>query len=131
MFTFGSKYNLGDEDQYDVNKLFGIGSMMIHRNSDRFGWRYDTLTNKFLIYAYYYRSGVRYTELLASVVANHWVSLSISIKKGFTEYAISQGGSMLNIFRVGSKRRFFNILLGPYFGGNRTAPKSLELYLKK
>ena len=57
MFHDNCLYDLNSEDQADINKLFGITSLFIHKNSARFGWRAEG--DKIRIFAYYYRNGIR------------------------------------------------------------------------
>ena len=60
-FTDSCKYTLPPEDQLDVNNLFGIGYFPYHhKNSVRFGWRYNPeQPDKMEIMGYWYDNGER------------------------------------------------------------------------
>jgi hypothetical protein len=41
-------YNLGDVDQYDINKLIGLSYGYHHINSIRLGWNYNNILHQIL-----------------------------------------------------------------------------------
>lgn len=132
-FTFSSKYDLGNDDQQDHNKLFGIAYGNIHRNSARFGWRYDNKKNVFILSAYCYINGERVMTDLCTVVANHWYDCHIiCVGSIYTFKVINQSGDLLctELISKGHNKKL-GWLLGPYFGGNRTAPHDIIIELKK
>lgn len=53
-FTEDSKYNHGNENQLDFNKLIGRKKCLVrpHRNSDMVGWRYNPDKDQFELLAY-------------------------------------------------------------------------------
>lgn len=56
-FNSNCAYDLGNEDQKDWNKVFGIcfGVRGIHKNSLRFGWRWNTMKQKIELCTIVYR----------------------------------------------------------------------------
>jgi len=58
-FTETAIYRFYDEDQHDVNKLFGFSFGMHHNNSVRFGWRPTEDLTKIEIVGYEYVNKLR------------------------------------------------------------------------
>lgn len=127
-------YDLGDEDQYDWNKLFGalFGILGIHRHSIRFGWRYSLAKQKVEICSIIYDS----------------TNTEKPIQRDYLEYDANLNSS--DLFRIkmvmdknkGIKVNFIindrtikQYNLGPcphlrfgagfYFGGNKRAPHKI------
>jgi len=126
-FTPSCKYEIGS-DQSDVNKLFGIGYLPHHHsNSVRFGWRYmkDDCIN---VLAYWYRGGKREFLSIADV----------PIGKEYV-YVLTPSSSCHTLEIVGLTEKVsvpvpkgrFGYLLLPYFGGNKTAPHDIEIFINK
>lgn len=133
-------YKLPDEDQMDVNKLFGFSYGLHHINSDRIGFRY--IPDKGVeIVLYSYCNGKRErTKHIAYMEIGHKYSISLSVdlmdkqrqvtpiveKIGnespinLNSYYIFDGGKSLK-----TKIRY---TLGIYFGGNRRAPHTITIY---
>lgn len=133
IFTHSSKYELPGGDQEDHNKLFGVGFLRPHNRSARFCWRWDQARQVFILSAYLYINGARYFEDLCDCVANHYYDCHLRITE--TEYQFTvrkESGDYLArmAFSKGHGRKL-GLLLGPYFGGNRPAPKDLTIQLKK
>ena len=134
-FDFSAKYDLGNNNQEDTNKLFGIGYLWSHHNnSARFGWRYVPETRNFLITAYCYINGKREIREICSVVANRNYLFEIIIYPDGYEFRV---GDMENgyknggLFITSKNNKTFAFLLGLYFGGNQTAPCDITIKMKK
>lgn len=134
-FSFNCKYDLKSKDQHDTNKLFGIGYFPNHhKESARFGWRYDNAVNRFVISAYCYVSGKRVIEQICSVVANHRYKIQLDIFKDHYLFIVSDFetpvvyGSKMIPFKHKKK---FGFPLGLYFGGNNPAPHEMTIEMKK
>jgi len=152
-------YDIGPEDQPDVNKLFGVGyytfrifkkkevsflgkkwkvpvfRAMHHYNSIRFGWRYDLVTKMIEIVTYWYEKGVRNTEHLA------WVELGKSYRYSMQ---IVEDAHFLSIYSKHGEayeliaEKFLQLPgsevaypLFPYFGGNQKAPHDMTITVEK
>ena len=140
-FTESCKYTLPAEDQLDVNKLFGIGYFPHHhRNSVRFGWRYNpSEPNKMEILSYWYDSGVRMMNSMGFV--------DIRKEYLYEMWMVRGGGNTLHHLKVsgGGKssahylhtevmiggERDMGYLLHLYFGGNRKAPHDMMVTMNK
>ena len=124
-FDDSCRYNIG-KDQGDINKLFGVGYFPHHqRNSVRIGWNYHPETDKIRLYAYWYINGVRDWLYMDSVNIGEYVYLSIYINRGTHLIDIKE-----KTFVIVSKGSF-GYLLGPYFGGNQTAPHNINLEIRR
>ena len=124
-FDDSCRYNIG-KDQGDINKLFGVGYFPHHhKNSVRIGWNYHPETDKIRLYAYWYINGVRDWLYMDSVNIGDYVYASIHINRG--THKIDIQGKRFVIVRKGS----LGYLLGPYFGGNQTAPHNINLEITR
>jgi len=132
-FDFSTKYDFGDADQADVNKLFGIQSGLNKKNRIRFGWRYDPGINKFILFSYINNSNGFSFEKICECVANH--SYLCVLENGLKAFYFTVYNEKLE--KIGQaqadKKRKVSIafLLGPFFGGNRPAPHDMTLKLSK
>ena len=127
-FTFqflqSCRYDLGTQDQLDTNKLFGVSSLSgVHKNSARFGWRYNLDTEKIDLFSYLYLNGERRNHYIDSVNINQKVKLTIHWTKERVYFLFNDD------LREYYKLNLGNIVLvnGLYFGGNRTAPHDIEI----
>jgi hypothetical protein len=125
-FTPSCRYDIGN-DQSDINKLFGVGYFPHHhRNSIRFGWRYDQASDMIEILAYWYAQKERLWESMKFV--------AIGSKNVFV---MRRHEDMHELF-IGKDRLIIDMpacevgyLLQPYFGGNRTAPHDITINIQK
>lgn len=136
-FDESAKYNLKSNDQYDINKLFGISYGFHHRNSARFGWRWDLDKEKIEILAYVYRNGKRVKEWESDIHIAYidcFVFYEMEIQKNEKEYIFSLKKEFSEkSYKKSIKHKskcFFGYELSPYFGGNRKAPHDIFLTTK-
>ncbi len=128
MFTDSCMYDIGKEDQGDINKLFGIAYWPHHhQNSVRFGWNYlkgDDIN----IHAYWYRDGLRYSKYIGTVKIGmrHTFVLMPSVKSHNLQVI---GRGIAYTLPVPGSRYGYH--LGPYFGGNKTAPHDITIMMEK
>lgn len=129
-FTESCRYDLKNEDQADINKLFGVGYVGLNglhqADSARFGWAYDPVQENIGLYVYCYRNKERTFYLLDSVAINVPVKLSIQIQEKWYTFRINDGASTA-IYKTHSKPLAY--WLSPYFGGNQPAPHTIYLDL--
>ena len=132
MFTDSCMFDLKDEDQWDVNKLFGFSIGMHHDTSFRFGWR-PLLNNMTIeIVAYEYHEGWRLKTMpICEVELNKWYDFTISYnnksKKSF--YFVGDKCFTNNVKL--QKNSGLGYTLGVYFGGNEKAPQDITIYKKR
>lgn len=133
MFTESCMFDLHDEDQHDVNKLFGFSIGYHHKTSFRFGWRPILDENKIEIVAYEYHDGERQKTMpICKIFTNQWYEFIISYNhdKSRTYYFVDDEG-FTNLIRLKGKKWGLGYTLGIYFGGNETAPHKIIIHKKR
>lgn len=136
-FDDSSVYYHGNEDQYDINKLFGLSYGLHHTNSVRFGWRsIGQYSPKIEILAYCYIDGQRVREdgdnlFIAMVDIDKFYNYRINVSENSYTLTLFDGSRI-----VGSKEirhrgiPCWGYHLYPYFGGNRKAPHNINIYFE-
>lgn len=129
-------YDFGDIDQLDINKLFGLSYGMHHKNSARFGWRWDVEKKMIEILAYVYIDGVRVTQDVSDlhigyVLPGVLYECDLEVNSGY--YVFSINSSIYpepKVVRIKhGKLTWWGYRLFPYFGGNRKAIRRVHIDL--
>ena len=121
--------NPRNNDDYDINKLYGFSQGWHHKNSIRFGWMPDFNIKKMIkIYAYYYNNGERFHEYMTTIKTgeNHFTSIKIN-----DDNAELMFDNKLLIIDYKRPKYFLSYNLYPYFGGDNTAPNDMEIEIKR
>jgi len=132
MFTESCLYDLKDEDQGDVNKLFGFSIGFHHKTSFRFGWRADLKTSTIEIVAYEYHDNLRQTTMpICRIDINKYYKFRIVYIPNLqrTYYEVRDVKEFTNEFNL-KKKYGLGYTLGLYFGGNEKAPQKIVVYKK-
>jgi hypothetical protein len=126
-----------NDDDWDINKLFGFSYGMHHTDSTRIGWRpYFDTENKFDLFIYNYNNKVRSITFLGSIMAGDIYSIEISpLRSGssivYTLNHVFEG--KINSIKIPFK--FPKIKLGYwlwfYFGGNNTCSHNIFALIGK
>jgi len=136
MFTDSTMYFFNDEDQFDINKLFGFSIGHHHTNSYRFGWRPNSDLTKMEILGYEYHKKVRVpAKPICEVELNKWYRYEMiffSITKE-VKYCIYDEN---NVAVCGDERSpmelkhriHFGYKLYLYFGGTKRAPHDMTIF---
>ena len=137
-FTKSCEYTLDETHQYDWNKLFGVcfGMTGIHKNSIRFGWRWNPKKNKIEICTIEYRDGIPTREIMQNCDIAIGEERDLEIKfnmspDGYVWYSFLNdgsdycGGYLQNVSAI----CYFGC--GLYFGGKKRAPKSICVDIEK
>ena len=75
-------YDLGTPDQFDFNKLVGLGwGWFHHKNSYRIGTRYDVVSKRFELSHYSYNNKKRIFPVMCSVEPNQQVRSIMSFSR--------------------------------------------------
>jgi hypothetical protein len=145
MFTDSCMFDLYDEDQWDVNKLFGfsIGHHQ-HGSSFRFGWRPILTENLIEIVAYEYHDGVRMKTMpICRIKLNKWYGFRLvylpQINKTYYYVNDIEIDILIRdreIYKLTNdvnlkKKSGLGYTLGIYFGGNEKAPQDITIYKKR
>jgi hypothetical protein len=134
-FDESCRYDLGNEDQFDTNKLCGIGYLPGHHtDSARFGWRYWTDLKQIELTAYCYVRGRRVIKHICFCEIGKVYRLRLQVLAAayyFDVYEPDQvkSAGIVTVERFHEKKLKYR--LGPYFGGNQVAPHEIKIELSK
>lgn len=133
-FTDSCRYDLGGPDQLDTNKLVGIGYLPgHHKDSARFGWRYDPKQDMIELSAYCYLSGRRIIKTVGYCKIGQSYNIDLYVSKWAYYFSLLQPGEgtigETEIVHAHNKRLKYR--LGPFFGGNRVAPHEMKIELER
>ena len=130
-FNENCLYTLPASDKFDINKLFGVScnTLLLHKNSIRFGWRcVDNMYIQLVSYAYI--DGVRIPEQIIKTIN---VNEKVSCKMIFVDdQVLLSVTDLTDVSTVGvnlNKEQTWGIFLWPYFGGNNPAPHEMKMQL--
>lgn len=129
-FDNSAKYDLGNSNQLDVNKLFGFNACnsLHHTNSARFGWVY-TSGDSIDIYYYIYDFDVRYYGKICTIKLNSWNTYLL--QNNGVSY-VFKVNDLIYIYEKQSECiTSYNYMLYPYFGGDEVAPHDVTIVFKK
>ena len=131
-FDESARYNLGNKNQEDINKLFGFAdaNSMHHDNSIRFGWRYSAQKDQVEIFAYAYQNGQMNFEYITDLQIGANALFQINLTDESYELAVN-GDHTVTMERKGKDKLGVYYLLFPYFGGNETAPHDIRIYINE
>jgi hypothetical protein len=109
------------------NKLTGISSLLIHRNSGRLVWQPDfNHPGRILIAAYVYRRGVRISQAFASCEVEKEIEFTVIGTGGIWSFGFGD-----NIRGIPGKTPIITMKAFPYFGGRSTAPQNMTIVVKR
>lgn len=143
-FSNSCAYDIG-ADQTDMNKLIGIGlfdkpfkemfdnmSAPHHIDSARIGWYYNE--GKIHLHTYCYVNGVKphhniaeLMKYICTVELEQEFTWSLKINYDTKQYLFNINDSEVAIPFTHNKQKGY--LLYPYFGGNISAPHTMDIYL--
>jgi len=146
-FNSTARYELGDDDQADWNKLTGESADLAtnHDNSLRVAWRYDRNDSIRLSFYYHlegkpYWANAPYTDLDGNTSrgSNNIPHMTISVVEPFTTHIDVVGHAitmtietMFSGQSISYTQNFppFNRTreIHPWFGGNRSAPHDIKI----
>lgn len=136
-FDESCRYDLGNDDQFDTNKLVGIGYLWHHhKDSARFGWRYWTERGQIEISAYCYVNGRRVIKHVGFCEIGKPYQLDLKVSPENYYFACDEIGgnkyyteSEVMVTHHHSKRLQYR--LGPFFGGTSLAPHEMKIEIKR
>lgn len=141
-FDSTCRYDLGDEDQEDMNKLFGLGyfsgfKSITHTDSARFGWNYNKEKDVIQIFSYCYVNSQRlynYSKPICYCNIDEDYEFCLGISMSNYHFIVWDKDDVLS---KGSESIPYNhskklsFLLTPWFGGNESAPNDMSIYMEK
>lgn len=133
-------YDLGDNDQFDWNKLIGISfnPLKPDQNAIMIAWRYNLDTNKVAVGPYFNVNSERITPEKLQPTQKYWFEIhkEIPIKFEITYKEIKFWNSVTGQFMIvptpsNLKTKWFtSFLVQPWFGGNRTPSNEIFIDIK-
>ena len=125
-FDKSCKYSI--QERSCVNKLWGFSSGLfgVHKNSYRFGWTYDSVSDKIIIWAYIYRNGKLFKEKLTECNFDVEYTFTMEIKDKVTLTV----GTIQKTYEV-PKPKSWLLELGFYFGGVTRSPHKMKINFKR
>lgn len=135
-FTDSCRYDLKTDDQFDTNKLCGIGYIpgFHHKDSARFGWRYWPDKGWVELMAYCYVGGKRIIQNLEFCEIGKTYHLQLNITEDSYVFNVfdpafdkAVGGTSIPI----THKKKLGYRLGVFFGGNRPASQDIQIQLDK
>lgn len=133
MFDESAIYDLGNENQYDVNKLYGTsdcGSWSPTQNSARFGWVWNLQTKKLEIYGFVHVNGKFDFTLIDHADLNQVFDYELTLSEDGSQYIFNFRGKTISMNRGCSKSEMSGFKLKPYFGGNEVAPHDVLIKIE-
>ena len=133
-------YNLGNNDNYDINKLYGFSTTIFHhKQSARIGWRcIDGENIEILTYSYNDSNrDLTDSEILGDVKPNELFQCEITDNEDhylYKFYKIKNDKFEIVSSAIDKKQKdwfLFHYILYFYFGGNNTAPHDMKAWIKK
>jgi hypothetical protein len=130
-FDESAEYYLGNSNQYDINKLFGFSDCKSHhhKNSARFGWRWNDQSKNLEILAYVYSHGKRSSQFIDIVPLNKRIQYSIKVVQN--QYEFNLNNKKIIMPRGCSHKNALGYMLYPFFGGDEVAPHEIKIELNK
>ena len=124
-FDKSCKYSI--KEKSCVNKLWGFASGFgVHKNSYRFGWTYDSVSDKIIIWAYIYRNGKLFKEKLTECNFDTEYTFTMEIKDKVTLTV----GTIQKTYEVPEPKSWL-LELGFYFGGKTRSPHKMKIDFKR
>lgn len=134
-FTESCRYDLGNNDQGDTNKLVGIGYLPgHHKDSARFGWRYRANLKSVELLAYCYVNGRREIKGICLCEIGKGYRIRLQVLAGSYSFDAYEPNPVKESGMVTVQyyhKRKFKYRLGTYFGGNQKAPHEMKIEIKK
>jgi len=131
-------YDLHNKNQDDINKLYGFTdcNSTVEENSARFGWRWSIKENKIEILAYIHKNGKIVFENDKPIhmgYAEFGEEGSYSIYVVGDSYNFNYNGNLVVVEhqRGCNEQHAIRTILYPYFGGNETAPHTVNIRIKQ
>jgi hypothetical protein len=128
-FTESCAYDLGNNNQYDWNKLFGLSLGGFHHdNSVRYVWRYNTTAKLVEVGAYWYTDGVRNHKRFFHAEIGKEYDLEILVTN--TRYLFTAREEKMFMAVPKPPTKSWGYQLGLYFGGDEVAPHTIRIKVR-
>lgn len=121
-------YDLGNNNQYDINKLWGVSFGAHQNNSIRIGWNWNLITKKIDLYWYKYQNGEFTFGYFKSYNINEFVTIDVYFDYSSSNFTFISDNMAKIIYH---KYPFLKVgyYLYFYFGGNEVAPHDIIAHI--
>jgi len=140
IFKSNCEYDLKNNNQFDTNKLFGIGKWGIVNfkaahleDSGRFGWRWDIKRHQMEIMAFSHVNSVMKFESMGFVNLEEEVFLKLKIdwNNHWYIYRMIKDDILIKEYRERfTTNKYIRTELSLYFGGDETSPHDMNIIYK-
>lgn len=140
-FDHSCAYNItstvGENDQLDWNKLFGLGYLKgFHKqDSARFAWRFNLEKDRIELGAFCHINGEMVYQELCTVAFRQNYKLTLEVRDNSYVFVVRNGGFPYKMIAETeipfTHKKQWSYKLGPWFGGNRAAPHKMIFWLGK
>jgi hypothetical protein len=132
-FDESCRYDLGTDDQFDTNKLVGIGYLWHHhKDSARFGWRYWTERKEIELSAYCYVSGRRVIQHICFCEIGKEYRIELRQLSTMYFFHAFDNGKLMGVAEVPyDHNKVIGYCLGAFFGGQSVAPHEMNIEIEK
>jgi hypothetical protein len=129
-------YDLGNNNQWDINKLYGLSQGYHQTDSARFGWRWLLAEQKIEVLSYCYVGGVRRpAQRICLLDPGQVAAFKLTVQDTvYTFQYLSTTGKLLAEVREPRKHAGLestNYKLFPYFGGDEVAPHTMDIAIQE
>jgi hypothetical protein len=119
-------------NQADWNKVMGLSTLLIHRDSIRLGWRYLPGEDRMELGFYGYLAGERRTKALTRVKLGAWTLVELRMRPdGLRCTAGGSAHQEQGAVGVPDSPNPTWVLRTAYFGGDETAPHDVPLDVRR
>ena len=122
-FTESCRYELGNDNQNDSNKIGGYSVGHHHKNSIRLGWNYNPQKGLIILRDYRYVNGVRSFKKIGELPIGEKVYIEISPEPTYLKTKDCRAIHISNQ----ALGKGFGYKVNPYFGGQEVAPHKIEI----
>lgn len=128
-------YDLGNDNNQDINKLFGLGFGFNHHiQSFRIGWNCEKQNDKIQLFSYYYNDSIRKMEYICDINVDEVYDCYIYFDRASNRIFVDISQESFNInnsydFRFKDCKRW-GFYLFPYFGGDECSPHKMKSTVK-
>lgn len=130
IFDSTAVYRTADPaNQEDINKLYGFSDSNSphHQFSARFGWNWSR--DSLRLFAYTYNNAVRESKEIGTVQIGAVNNCSIKVTQ--STYIFTLNGKPVTTSRSATGTKAVGYRLYPYFGGDETAPHTINIWIKE
>lgn len=128
LFDDSCRYDLGDINQLDINKLWGVSFGFHQDNSIRIGWKYNLSIGQIELFSYIYQAGTRLTSFISSIPMNLIADIEFSLYDDRYSIVVNNEYEFNRPFHFPKWQ--LKYYLFPYFGGNKVAPHDINIKLE-